>query len=443
MDSFSFQDTEYEDEKRIPLFPFTLIKIPSPSLEAIQPDGWTMEDFGPHIGGVQAALEADDLSLIDVPEGLTAEEMAESVEQILTYAQAGVALISDREKLIRDEVERIQTLGLRTIVGARIVLDSEFRIIEGLILCWALQALGFTGPVGVIVRYDTDPYAGLHHIQQMMSQSQERRIDLDYDRIQELLAEATPEERKLLATMGHYPTRETVTLRLSRDTFTRLSPLITKQLGYEIERAMKKKKNKRKKKLGRDDLSIKFDPAQLLYVDALSQQISIAREQELATTDDPEFAEKSQRYLDEEQRASDTGEKFLKDLGERWTRHGGGIFTHWVFPRHRFQLVESEPEQETPQLEDPSPYLMEQSQFRIFANAHFGMRESDADELHAAEGADGFNRKLRHYIDATPTIYEDKGKSKGKGLIDEKTPKRMALSDQEERLKRWNSASKN
>lgn len=440
MERFRFYDTDSENEKSAPAFPFSLIQVPSVSLEAIQPEGWTVEEFGPHIRGVQAALEADDLSLIDVPEGLTAEQMVESVEQILVFAKSGAALISDRQKIVREQIELIEAQSLaRVLVRAQIVLDADFHIVEGLPVCWALKEMGYDGIVPVLIRLDAQPYAGLDHIQHLMGQYGEHRANLDYDRIQELIADATPEERELLARQGYYPTRETVELRLSRGTFTRLGELITKQLGYEIERA---RAGNPRKKIKRQDLSIKFDPAQLLYVDALREQITAARRRELPEAKDPEFAEKLQRHLDEEKQAAATGEKFLVSEGERWERVEPGVFTHWIFPRYRFRLIEEEPTAVSAATEQVSPYLMELSQFRIFAKAHFGLAVPEADALHSSEGADGFNRRLRHYIDVTPTVYRVKKKSKGPELDKPGVPKRMELSDQEERLARWNSAPK-
>jgi hypothetical protein len=446
--SFWYQDTADENEKRIPAFPFPLIKVPAASLEAIQPEGWTMEEFAPHIRGVQAALEIDDLSLIDVPEGLTVEAMVESVLEILLYAQAGVALISNRQKIIEDHIERIQTLGLTTIIGQRIVLDSDFRVIEGLPWVWALSALGFTGVVAVIIRYDADPYAGLRHVRHLQDQYQKSRVNQDYDAIQALIERSAPEERELLAKAGHFPTRETVELQMSRETLRLLGNLIAKHLGYEIVKVEAAKAKKRSKKpVERGDLKIRLDPAQLLYVDTLREQITAARLQEIDPDAELDTPEKLQRHLDEEATAIAAGKDFIGREGG-WKSLGDGVYEHWAFPMYRFRIVESEvaPESAPEPTADQSPYLMEQSQFRIFAKAHFGLDESDADQLHAAESADGFNRRLRHYINATPTIYEDKydsqGKRKGKGLIDEQTPKRMALSDQEARLKLWRSALK-
>lgn len=448
MSSFWYQDTGNENEKRIPAFPFPLIKVPAASLEAIQPEGWTMEEFGPHIRGVQAALEMDDLSLIDVPEGLTLEAMVESVLEILLYAQAGVALISNRQKIIQDHIEKIQKLGLTTIIGQRIVIDEEYRVIEGLPWVWALSALGFDSAIAVIVREDADPYAGLHHIQHLQDQYQKSRVNLDYEAVQSLIERSSPEERELLAKAGHFPTRETIELHMSRDTLRLVGSLISKQLGYEIVKVKEAKAKRRDKKpVERKDLKVRLDPAQLLYVDALREQITSARQAELDPDPELDAPVKLQRHLDEEAEAIAAGREFIAREGG-WSPLDDGLFEHWAFPMYRFRIVESEPapESELEPLAEHSPYLMELSQFRIFAKAHFGIEEPQADELHSAEGPEGFNRRLRHYIDATPTIYEEKydsqGKRKGKGLIDEQTPKRMALSDQEERLERWRSARK-
>ncbi|MDQ1175392.1 hypothetical protein [Microbacterium sp. SORGH_AS_0421] len=397
-----------------------------------------MEEFGPHMRGVQAAMEVEDLSLIDVPDGLTAEEMAESVEQILIYAKSGAALISERQKIIREHIDLLEAQSLAVaLIWSPIVLDPDFHIVEGLPWCWALREMNYDGPVPVSIRLDADPYAGLDHIRHLMGRFGERRSELDYDAIQELLADASAEERALLATRGHYPTREAVELLLSRDTFTRLGGLISKQLGYEIERV---KAGNARKKIKRQDLNLKFDPAQLLYVDALRAQITAARERELVESTDPEFARKLKRHLDEEAQATKTGEKFLLAEGERWERVEPGVFTHWVFPLHRFRLAEAEPAAEPRLAIEPSPYLMDLPQFRIFAKAHLGVSQAEADELHAAEGADGFNRRLRRYIEATPTIYRDKGTGRGRELDGSQTPERMALIDQEARLERWQSA---
>lgn len=440
MSSFWYQDTENENEKRIPAFPFSLIQVPAASLEAIQPEGWTVEEFGPHIRGVQAALEVDDLSLIDVPDGLTLEAMVESVLEILLYAQAGVALISNRQKIIEDHIEKIQKLGLRTIIGQRIVIDEEYRVIEGLPWVWALSALGFNSVVAVVIRYDADPYAGLHHIRHLQDQYQKSRVNQDYDAIQALIERSSPVERELLAKAGHFPTRETVELQMSRETLRLLGNLIAKHLGYEIVKAEASKAKKRsKKRVERGDLKIRLDPAQLLYVDTLREQITAARLQEIDPDAELDTPEKLQRHLDEEAAAIAAGKEFISREGG-WKSLGDGVYEHWAFPMYRFRIVESEPVPGSEPVADKSPHLMEQSQFRILAKAHFGLDESDADQLHALEGAEGFNRRLRHYIDATPTVYADKGK--GLELVAEKTPKRMALSDQAERLKLWRSALK-
>lgn len=164
-----------------------------------------MEEFGPHMRGVQAVLELGDLSLIEVPEGLTVDQMVQSVLDILLYAQAGVALISDRQKLIRNEIERIQERGIGfVVVRAQIVLDADFRIIEGLFTCWALQAMGYEGIVPVSIRLDAHPYAGMDHIRHLQDEYQKSRVNLDYDKIQRVFEVALPEERERLAKMVHF-----------------------------------------------------------------------------------------------------------------------------------------------------------------------------------------------------------------------------------------------
>jgi hypothetical protein len=497
LDRVRIYETDDENERSAPAFPFSLIRVPSPSLEAIQPEGWTMEEFGPHIRGVQAALELGDLSLIDVPDGLTVDQMVQSVLEILLYAQAGVALISDRQKLVRNEVERIQERGISSVViRAQIVLDADFRIIEGLLTCWALQAMGYDGIVPVSIRLDADPYAGMDHIRHLQDEYQKSRVNLDYDMIQRVLEVATPEERRRLAKMGHFPTRETVELHMSRENLRLLGSLIAKHLGYEIVKAeAAKAKRRNNKPVKREDLKIRFDPAQLLYVDTLREQITAAREAELDPDPELDAPEKLRRHFDEEARAIAAGKEFIGREGG-WKSLGDGLFEHWAYPMYRFRIVE--PEQDSPTakkspvganelrfsmkladftslarvryglaskeaerlyanggadglilpflkserpdlIEDAlsaakPPHLMELSQFRIFAKAHFGLDSAEADELYASEAPDLFNRRLRHYIDASPTNY------KGKDLDKAKAPKRMALSDQPERLKLWRSA---
>lgn len=399
--------------------PFPLIWVPERTLEACLPDGWTRDQFGPHIRQVQEALLKGDPSLIKVPEGLTADELVKGVHDVTIYGQAGVPAIAERQKIADLHREALRIYGLEVLFRANIVLDEDHRIIQGLFWCWALQDMGFAGPIPVKIRKNAHPYAGLHYIQSLLKKYQSSRTDLDYEAAQNLLAEATEEEKALLSKLGHIPTREVIELRGSRATMKRLAALIAKQVGYGST----------------------LDPGQLLFVEALREKITASRMAFREEKSDPQGAKKLKQHLAEEAKAISAGGKQIKKHG-KWTHLGDGLHEHWALPNYRFRVVEEPVESKPDDAQgaannERSPYLMEASQFVDFAKAHFNLGPDDAARLYLRDDSDTFNRRLRRYISESGSFYT--GTKRKRALDGSRTPRRMALDNQQRRLESWNS----
>lgn len=396
-------------------FPLEYVKIPPQSIDDAMPDGWTFDDLAPTFEKLKAASEAGALlEEVELPEGISTEQMSATWDALKLYFDSGAVLRRETQRNKEAARLRIEENGLKDVL---VVLDEDYRVISGLSEVWALSEMSEHDNVPAVILKDMPQDAGWLHTHASAG-SWGAKLPPKLNTVREAFDSASPREREFFGKFGFTPVpTDKIELCGSRETMKRLGELILKQVGY----------------------GTKFDPAQLLYVEALREEITAARQRELDPLNDPGNAEKLQRHLTEEAEAEEAGRQALAGK-EKWIPLGDDLYGHSKLPRHVFRLIEAEPEEITRTESIPvDPYLMEQSQFVIFAKAHFGLASDEAQALHADGGAERFNRRLRHYIDATPSNYVKLKKTRE--LDKTKAPQRMELSEQTERLERWRSVS--
>ncbi|QIM15952.1 hypothetical protein G7067_05210 [Leucobacter insecticola] len=390
------------------LFPLSQIRVPLQNLDDALPHGWSWEQLDPTLQQLKAGLERGAQSELDLPDGLSLEGLLRAWYELRLFVDSGAVL---RQNIQHNKETARQWILNRGLSEVLVVLDEDYRVIDGLAFCWALSEMDGHETIPAVILRDAPVDAGwqvTHRHAEAWGAKLWKKGE-----VQSLLESSTPREREFFRQFGFHEAPKTVLLTCSQATLDRLGPLAQKQYGGNT----------------------KFDPAQLLFIEALRERILEVRQEMIARGETGDIVKKLEKHLKDEAEAQRAGAEKEAAAAKRgkvaeWHTDAEGYWIHASLPRYRFEIVEPiiqvQAKQSPEQAEDP--FLMSLSQFQVFARDHFGLASEDSSSLYGSESAASFNQKLRHYVDQNPVVPR-----RGPG-----DPGDDARRNQMERLALWN-----
>lgn len=358
------------------ILPISSVKLPPQDLDSAMPDGWTVQQLDPWFQQLKNATGGSFGSMVEAPRGLSVDQLVAAWQLVRLFIDSGAILRQNIAHNVATARLQIEERGMSSVL---VVLDEQYRVIEGLPYLWALSEMQEQSTVPAAILHGTPADAGWEHTHAealKWGQTLWRKGE-----IQGLLEDSTPTEREYFQSFGFHQIPEITVLTLSWETFDRLGPLVEKQLGS----------------------GTKLDPAQLLFVEALREAVLDARqiiiEHGKAEQDD---RAKLRAHLREEKDSANKGRKIAAANGWRWSENEDHTWQHPALPEFRFKIVESQSEAPA-RVDEPSQsdaYLMPLAQFKLLARDHFGIHEAAAAQLHEAEPPANFNRRLQRYVQA-------------------------------------------
>ena len=392
-----------EDFLFAPRFPLLNVRLPLEDLADAVPTGVTGEEAAAALESFVRSLEAQDRSLLQLPDGMDMEQLRKLWEESQLFFDSGAVLfrkVAFAKELAKAHIEA------RGVEDVLLVVDEQYRPVVGLEYFWALLEMDELAAPPVVILNNAPFNAGFQYLR-----NNEDELHKEFRKsnvLQSALEDATPEEREDLRLFGFFYIPDKITLTCSFETLDRLGVLIRKQLGSKT----------------------KLDPAQLLYVETLREAILEVRERmvrERKTEGD--VIPKLELHKKEEREALERGAKVEGKNGWRWQLDDDGFYFHPAMPRYRFDVREAEAvEKEAPAPRPVDPYLMSESQFVILARTHFGIGPEEAQALHREESPEDFNKRLRNYVAKVPPVAP---KLRGE-------PSEEEQANQAERLALWN-----
>lgn len=402
-----------------PRFPLVNVQLPPKNLGEALPLGLTPESFGPAFDSILEAQRSGDFSRIAPPEGVTEHELREAWHAVSLFADSGALAYRKVRFSIELAKAHIEACGVDDLF---LVVDEDHKVVAGLDYFWALSEMEEHQAAPVVILSNAPFNAGYRHL--LEQEEEEQRTFRKSDALQEVLRDASPEERETLLSFGFAYKPEVVTLTASTATLDLLGELITKQLG-ESKPARK--------------ATVKYDPAQLLYIESLRVMILKVRQKLVAEGKlAGDVVEKLERHLQDEREMHARGSDMQARRNWRWEEASDGLYYHPAMPRYRFRLVDRAPQPMAPVLAEsrvqphdaaPMQRVITGDQFRLMAKTHFGLDATDARELYTTTPIEEFDARYWRYIDLAPEVAPD---APGQ-------PDAEELAARDERLELWNA----